>query len=254
VSRRREIAEGLRLSAPAGLGLVPLGIAYGMLVVQSGLKWWVAPALSIAVYAGSVELLLTSMVAATTPLATVALTVLLVNFRHVFYAFSFPRDVVRSRVGRLYSTYALTDESYALTAAHPEGWTGPRLVTVQAAFQSYWVGGGVIGALVASALPRPIRGLEFALVALFVTLTLDACRSRAQIPSLAMAAAAFLVAMTAAPSNALFTAMVVFVGTLVVRFALVTRGRGDAGNPGGTRRRPASGSTRAIPPGREDER
>jgi hypothetical protein len=62
------------------------------------------------------------------------------------------------------------------------------------------------------------------------------------------------VAMAAAPSNALFTAMVVFVGALVVRFALVTRGRGDAGNPGGARRRPASGSTRALPAGREDER
>lgn len=218
MDRRHEIARGLRLSLPAGLGLFPLGVAFGMLVIQDGLEWWVAPALSISVYAGSVELLLASMIATATPLATVALTVLLVNFRHVFYAFSFPRQVVSGRWARLYSTYALTDESFATAAAHPDGWTAPRLLTVQIAFQCYWVGGGLVGAAVASLLARPIRGLEFALVALFLTLALDACRTREQIPSLVLAAGAFGVAAWAAPGNLIFASMVVFVLALAVRF------------------------------------
>ena len=36
-----------RAAALAPGDLFPLGVAFGLLVVQSGLPWWVAPALSI---------------------------------------------------------------------------------------------------------------------------------------------------------------------------------------------------------------
>ena len=107
----------------------------GLLVIQAGLPWWVAPALSIACFAGSLELLLIGMIVAVTPLATIALTAFLVNFRHVFYAFTFPLHVVRNRFARAYSVYTLVDEAYAVTAANPRGWTSWRLVSMQAAFQ-----------------------------------------------------------------------------------------------------------------------
>lgn len=221
--RRAEIAFGIRLSLPAGLGMFPLGIAFGILVIQYGLPWWMAPALSIAVYAGSVELLLVGLIAAATPLATIALTTLLVNFRHVFYAFTFPLQVVRNPLARAYSVYALTDEAYAITAVNPRGWTAPRLLATQLAFQCYWVFGGLAGVLFASALPGPIEGLEFALVALFITLTLDACRTRKQVPSLVIALACFVAAYFIVPGQALFVAMMLFVVALAVRFALSRR-------------------------------
>ncbi len=225
---RSEILTGLRLSLPAGLGMFPLGVAFGLLVVQHGLSWWVAPALSIAAYAGSLELLLVGMIAAVAPIATIALTTLLVNFRHIFYAFSFPLRVVHGRLRRLYSMYAMTDEAYAITAAAPGTWTSPRLLATQVAFQSYWVGGGLAGVLIGNLLPGPIDGLGFALCALFVTLTLDACRTRGQVPSLVLAGAAFAVAVVATPGAVLFTALLVFVGLLVVRYALSRRGPSDA--------------------------
>ncbi|WP_010525437.1 AzlC family ABC transporter permease [Nesterenkonia sp. F] len=175
--RRRQIASGLRASLAAGMGLVPIGIAFGMVVVQSGLPWWLAPVLSGVVFTGSLELLLVGMILAAAPLATVALTTLLVNFRHVFYAISFPLSAVRSRLGRLYAMHALVDEAYAVTAASPRGWTGWSLLPLQLAFHTYWIGGGLAGVALAHLLPGPIEGLEFALCALFITLTLDSCRS-----------------------------------------------------------------------------
>ena len=104
--------------------MFPLGIAFGLLVVQAGLPWWVAPALSVAGFAGSLELLLIGMMVAATPLATIALTTFLVNFRHVFYSFSFPLHVVKNPVAKAYSVYAMIDEAYAVTAASKEKWTG----------------------------------------------------------------------------------------------------------------------------------
>lgn len=218
--RGAEIRAGLKESSAAGLGLFPLGVAFGMLVVNSGLAWWLAPALSIAVFAGSMELLLVGLLAAATPLATIALTTFLVNFRHVFYAFSFPLQTVRHPVAKAYSVYALIDEAWAITNARPTGWTSWRLVSMQVALQLYWVVGGLLGVLIASLIDAPIEGLGFALCALFITLALDAFRSRSQLLPVLIAAAAFTIAVLVVPDEALPVGLLLFVAGLLVRHVM----------------------------------
>jgi 4-azaleucine resistance transporter AzlC len=168
--RRAQIVAGVTDSFSAGLGIFPFGIALGLLVIQLGLPWWVAPALSLSAFAGSLELLLVGMITSTAPLAAIAVTVFVVNFRHVFYAFSFPRHLVRNRFARLYATYSMIDEGYAVNAALPRSQqSAARILGMQAACQIYWVGGGLAGVLIAGLLPGPIKGLEFALCALLGT-------------------------------------------------------------------------------------
>ena len=222
--RRAEIAAGLTDSLGVGIGIFPLGIALGVLVVQAGLPWWLAPALSIGVFAGSVELLMVSMLAAVTPILTIAVTVFAVNFRHVFYALSFPLHRVHRGLPRAYSVYALIDEAYATYVLMPaDRLSSPRVVTGQFAMQAYWVLGGIAGVLIASALPEPIEGFEFALVALFVVMTLDAVRSRRELPSAVLAGLAVAVALLAVPDNALLAALVLYTAMLAVRFAITRR-------------------------------
>lgn len=229
-STSEEVRRGFSLSSAAGLGLFPLGIAFGLLVAQASLPWWTAPLLSTVVFAGSVELLLVSLIVAGTPLVTVAITVFLLNFRHVFYAFSFPLRAVRSRPARVYSMAALIDEAYAIATTHRTGWTGPRLLAMQVALQAYWVLGGVVGVAAGSLLPAPIEGLEFALTALFIVLALDAARTRRQVPLVVMAAAAVVVGVAVAPGELLVAAFVVYVLFLVVAHLVARRGR-DLGLP-----------------------
>jgi 4-azaleucine resistance transporter AzlC len=208
---------GIRDSFSAGLGIFPLGIALGLLVIQAGLPWWLAPALSLSAFAGSLELMLVGMIAAVVPLAAVALTTLVVNFRHIFYAFSFPLHLVRNRFAKAYSVYAMIDEAYATSASlPPDQRSAPRLLAMQIACQTYWVGGGLIGVAVGAALPAPIKGLEFSLCALFVVLTLDALRSSRDVPPALLAVVSVAVALVLTPKVALFTSMVIFVGLLVV--------------------------------------
>ena len=57
-----------------GVGMVPLGAAFGLLVVQSGLDWWWALIFAVLVYAGSMEFLAIALVAVVTPLPQLALT------------------------------------------------------------------------------------------------------------------------------------------------------------------------------------
>ncbi|MEU6351346.1 AzlC family ABC transporter permease [Streptomyces sp. NPDC047072] len=60
------------------------------------------------------------MMATVTPLAAVALTVFVVNFRHVFYAFSSRSTWSGTPVAKAYAVYAMTDEAYAVNASLPE--------------------------------------------------------------------------------------------------------------------------------------
>lgn len=222
-ARLAEVRAGVQSSLAAGLGMIPLGVAFGLLVVQSGLPWWMAPALSVAAFAGSLELILVGLLAAGAPLLTIALTAFFVNFRHVFYAVSFPLQAVRNPIAKAYSAYALIDEAYALTAASPGSWSAWRLVAMQAAFQTYWVTGGLLGVAVATMVPAHIEGLEFALCALYVAITLDAVRSRGQVPTLVLAGLSFTVALVAVPQAPLFAALLLFAGLLAVRFLAVRR-------------------------------
>lgn len=113
------------------------------------------------------------VIAAVTPLAAVALSVLVVNFRHVFCAFSFPLHLVEHPVAKAYAVYAMIDEVYAVNASLSETErSAPRLPAMRIACQTYWVGGGLAGVAIGAALPAPIKGLEAALCALFTVLTL----------------------------------------------------------------------------------
>lgn len=223
-THRERILAGLEDSLSVGLGVFPLGIALGFLVIQVGLPGWVAPALSLVVFAGSVELLLTTLLAAVAPLTTIAVAVFAVNFRHVFYSFSFPLDMVKPGLPRAYSVFALIDEAYATAAMMPrEINSSARILSMQIACHAYWVAGGVTGVLIASALPAPLEGFEFALCSLFIVMTLDAFRSKRELPSVLLAGLAATVSLLVAPGAAMLVALVLFALLLALRYFLTAR-------------------------------
>lgn len=224
---RRQVLDGVKDSLGVGIAIFPLGMALGLLVIQAGLPAWVLPALSLGIFAGSVELLLVSMLAAAAPLITIAVTVFALNFRHVFYAFSFPLNRVRRGLPRAYSVYALIDEAYATYSLMPaERLSSARIVAGQVMMQLYWVGGGFIGLGIAAALPEPIEGFEFALTATFIVMTLDAIRSKRELPSAVLAGLSVTAAIVVFPSNAMLAALVIFIVLLAVRYALGARRTG----------------------------
>jgi 4-azaleucine resistance transporter AzlC len=210
--------------APVGLGLFSLGLAFGLVVVHAGLAWWWATVFTAVVYAGSLEFLLVGLAVAAVPLAQVAATTLIVNLRHVFYALSFPLDRVDGAFAKVYSTYAITDEAYAVTTAEPLSWTSRSILLMQLTFQAAWVSGATIGALVGTALPiERVHGLDFALTALFVVLAIDAYRAR---PDRLLALSAAGCAVTAAllvPGQMLVGAFAGYTAILLARLAVGRR-------------------------------
>jgi 4-azaleucine resistance transporter AzlC len=215
-----EIAAGWRTVLPACAAVVPLGLALGVLVVHSGLAWWVAPLLAGIVFAGSLEFLMIGLIAAVAPLSQVAMTALLVNFRHVFYALSFPLGRVHGSGWKAYSTFTLTDEAYALTTS-PEArrWSRTRILSIQGIFHAIWTLAVTLGAAVGGLIPRQLVGLDFAVTALFAVLSIEAYRERKSLPLPVLGLLCSLVAAMIAPGNLLMVAMGLYVGALVAWFA-----------------------------------
>ncbi|MGB3482959.1 MAG: AzlC family ABC transporter permease [Mycobacterium sp.] len=209
----------LALSAPLGLAFIPLGMALGFVVVHAGLDWWWAPTFAAVIYAGSLEFLMVPLAAAGAPVATVALTTAVVNARHVFYALSFPLHRVRGALGKLYSTYTLSDEAYAVgVSPEARGWTSRPILLMQACFQLLWVTGATLGGLLGEALPvERLEGLDFALTALFVVLAIDAYRQRPDPVTAAAAAVCAVVAWVLVPGQLLVCAFAGFTAVLLVR-------------------------------------
>ena len=89
-SLRRDLLAAARDVAGVCPGMFLLGVTFGLVVVHAGVTWWWTPLFSGLIFGGSLEFLLVAMAVAAAPLAAVALTSLLVQGRHIFYALSFP--------------------------------------------------------------------------------------------------------------------------------------------------------------------
>lgn len=213
-----DIRESLSRFWLVGLGLIPLGLAFGLVITQAGFSWWWAPIFSVIIYAGSMEFLAVQMVIAGVGPFSAAVTGFMVNFRHLFYGLTFPRHLVGTKLGRAYSTYALTDESYAVASAHPPR-SGRGVLTIQIACQLTWVLSGIAGALLGEVIPPEIRGFDFALTALFVVLAYEAFRSNPDASLPVMAGLIAVVVATLAPSLLLMVALSAYLLVLIVRYA-----------------------------------
>ncbi|WP_080792195.1 AzlC family ABC transporter permease [Corynebacterium pacaense] len=215
----KEVRGGIAETLTVGLGLIPLGLAFGLLMVQSGYAWWWTPVFSVVIYAGSMEFLAIGLIGAGVGPFSAAVTGLMVNFRHIFYGLTFPRHRVGSRAGRAYSTYALTDESYAIVSARPPGAiSGVRVLTIQVVCQLLWILPGIIGALVGQVLPDGLRGMEFALTALFVVLAWETFKSNRDYSLPLTAGLLAVCAGLLAPGQMLIIALSTYFVILLLRY------------------------------------
>jgi 4-azaleucine resistance transporter AzlC len=214
---RRDLLPAARNVAGICPGMFLLGVIFGLAVVHAGLAWWWTPLFSGLIFGGSLEFLLIVMAAAAAPLAAIALTSLLVQGRHIFYAVSFPLHQVSGRLRRIYAMFALIDEAYALTAARPASeLTSTRILTMQILMHASWVGGGVAGALAGNGLPVHLPALGFVFTALFVVLAVQASLTGRRLADPLLALACALAARVVAPGQMLLLAMGLYCALLLV--------------------------------------
>ncbi len=176
MSRKELIKSVFLKTIPVLAGYIVLGFGFGILLEDKGygLPW--ALAMSLFIYAGSMQYVGVSLIASGVGLITAAITTLAVNARHLFYGISMINRYKDAGKKKPYLIFALTDETYALTATDdtPEGVNPHTYAFLISLFnQFYWVLGSAIGSILGSALNFNSAGIDFSMTALFITVVVN---------------------------------------------------------------------------------
>ncbi len=100
-------------TVPVMTGYLCLGFGFGIVMQQNGLGLLWALALSLFVYAGSMQYVAVGLLTSGAGLLTTALTTLAVNARHLFYGLSMIDTYKDMGKKKPYLIFALTDETYS---------------------------------------------------------------------------------------------------------------------------------------------
>lgn len=171
--KKETIQQAFLNTIPILTGYVCLGFGFGILMQQAGYSIAWGLAMSLFIFAGSMQYVAVGLLTGGAGLLTTALTTLVVNARHLFYGISMVDTYKGTGRKKPYLVFALTDETYSLVAGGevPEGCDRQLYwLLVSAMDQSYWVAGTLLGGCVGNVLKINYAGIDFALTALFVTI------------------------------------------------------------------------------------
>jgi len=174
--KKKLLRTALLDTVPVMTGYVFLGFGFGILMQQRGFGVLWSAAMSLFIYAGSMQYVAVSLLTSGASLLTTALTTFVVNARHLFYGISMIDAYKNTGRKKPYLIFGLTDETYSLVSQiHvPEGISKNGYCFWVTVFDHlYWVTGTLLGALAGSLIPINYEGVEFALTALFVTIFVE---------------------------------------------------------------------------------
>jgi len=173
-------------SLPVLMGYLPMGIAFGILLVTrvNGATPWTAMLMSSTTISGSMQFAAVPLLheSAAVPLLLVLLLTFVINLRYAVYALPL-LEQLRSYPWYLrgYLSFALTDETYAILVRDKDRWK-PHTAFYQFCVASldhlYWITGSVIGAVTGKNLSFSTAGIDFAMTALFIVILVDMLKIR----------------------------------------------------------------------------
>lgn len=158
-----------------------VGLAYGILLQKAGYSVIWAFFSSLLIYAGSMQIVLVGLLAAGTPLLTIAGLTFFVNARHIFYGIGFLEEFrtigTHSFWKYPYMALTVTDETCCLlnTLRCPE-----EVDREKAQFEIlllchlFWVICSMAGALAGELLSFDMAGIDFSAAAFFITASVRA--------------------------------------------------------------------------------
>ena len=180
----QELRFAWKHTLPILFTYVFIGIAFGVQMAEAGYSavWSVASAFFI--YAGSLQIVMVSLLRQGVPLLTMAAITFFLNARHFFYGIAFI-DRFRKMGWRYpYMVLTLTDETYSILCSIKYE---PQLNEDKAAFyiallnHVYWMVGCLVGGCMGQMLPWDMTGIDFCATAFFLVVVLDQwqqCSSR----------------------------------------------------------------------------
>jgi 4-azaleucine resistance transporter AzlC len=205
---------------PVMAGYIVLGLGFGILLRVAGFGGLWALAMSIFMYAGSMQYVGVSLLSGGASLVTVAVTTLMVQARHLFYGISLIDRYRGAGAKKLYLMHALTDETYSLvTSVHVPDFADEKsyYFAISLLNHLYWITGCMLGSLAGAVLPFSSEGVDFAMTALFVTIFVEQwVTEKEHRPALAGAGCTLLCLLVFGSESFLIPAMALILLSLVL--------------------------------------
>lgn len=220
--RMAEFRYALPRTIPVMVGYLFLGAAYGILMNVNGYGIGWTFAISVLVYAGSLQYLGVTMLAGMVhPLAALMMSLML-NARHLFYGISMLGKYGEVKKGKRYLIFGLTDETFSVVCHD----TAPKNLDQDKVYlwitlldQCYWVLGSVLGAIAGSFITFDTTGLDFALTALFVVIFVDQWKQKeGHVPAVIGVLASVACLCLWGPSSFIIPAMVLILAILTWQY------------------------------------
>jgi len=195
-----DFRRGAADTLPILLGVVPFGIAFGVVGLTVGLTPAETILMSLAVFAGAAQFISITMIGmGVTDFALIVFTTLLINLRHLLMGASLaPYLTGLSLTRQAVLAFGMVDETYAITMDRiaRAGYSDSHQLGANAAAYLAWFLATVAGVLAGEYIPDPLAwGLDFAMPATFLAMLVPRLTSKT---SLAVCLAAAVVAVGAA--------------------------------------------------------
>jgi len=194
-----EFLSGIKAELPLLIGVVPFGMIYGVLALGAGIPPLQAQAMSVVVFAGSSQFVLTQLVRTGVPDLVMVMTVAVINLRHMLYSASVsPYLQPLKPAWKWLLGYLLTDEAFAVSIMHyqkleqQDGQGSTLNLTHQADYRHwFFLGSGLtlwtswqlstaVGIFLGAVVPDS-WSLDFTLALTFIALVVPNLKDRASV-------------------------------------------------------------------------
>lgn len=226
--KRKTIGYAFQSSLPIMAGYIVLGMGFGILLQNAGYSWHWAAAMSITIYAGSMQYVAVDLLAGGASLAAAAAMTFFVNIRHLFYGISMLGAYKDAGKRKPYLIFALTDETFSLVCAPelPKGVDRSGYYLFISFFnQIYWIIGSIAGAVLGNIIPFDTTGVDFAMTALFTVIFVEQWEGAStHIPALTGLASSLVCLLLFGADDFLIPSMI-----LIASLLIAMRGRLEGG-------------------------
>lgn len=153
-----------------------VGIAFGILIHEAGYSVLWAALSGVFIYAGSMQIVMVSLMISGVPLHMVAIMTFFINARHIFYGIGFIDKFRKMGWKYPYMVLTLTDETYSVLCSikYPE-YVDEQKVDFYIALICHllWIFSCTVGALLGQMVPFDMTGIEFSATAFFTVVCVN---------------------------------------------------------------------------------
>ena len=204
---------------PIMLGFLFIGIAFGLVMTESGYGFIWAVAMPVIIYSGSLQFALIPLIMAKADLFTIAVMSLSMCSRQMFYGLSLIERFKRMGRKSLFMMFALSDETYSVLCSEVPDDIDRQKFDFYVALLDYlyWIAGCALGSLFGQLIPFNTTGIDFAMTALFVVICVEQWKgSKNHAPAITGVICGIISLVALGPSSFILPALAASVAILLV--------------------------------------